>query len=61
MSAFTDLDSSLSAFQHGATEFISKPFDLDSILNIIDRTLKKSKPPKLKANSTSKIIGKVID
>ena len=26
MSAFTDLDSSLSAFQHGATEFISKPF-----------------------------------
>ena len=58
MSAFTDLDSSLSAFQHGATEFISKPFDLDSILNIIDRTIKKSKSSKIKTNSVSKIIGK---
>ena len=58
MSAFTDLDSSLTAFQHGATEFISKPFDLESILKIIDRTIKKSKPPKLKTDSVPKIIGK---
>ena len=58
MSAFTDLDSSLSAFQHGATEFISKPFDLDSILNIIDRTIKKSNSPKSKTHSVPKIIGK---
>ena len=58
MSSFTDLESSLRAFQHGATEFISKPFDLDSILNIIDRTIKKSKSTKIKTNSVSKIIGK---
>ena len=58
MSAFTDLDSSLTAFQQGATEFISKPFDLDSILNIIDRTIKKSKSPKSKTDSVPKIIGK---
>ena len=61
MTAFSHLDHAISAFQGGAFEYLSKPFDVDEIVNIVMRALAESeqapigKPPK-KTESTA-IIG----
>lgn len=42
MTAYSDLDRAVSAFQSGAFEFISKPFDVDEVVNLVKRAIKKS-------------------
>ena len=42
MTAFSDLDTAVSSFQSGAYEYLSKPFDIDSAVNLITRTLNDS-------------------
>jgi two-component system nitrogen regulation response regulator GlnG len=37
MTAFSDLDSAVSAFQGGAFEYLAKPFDLDKAVELIRR------------------------
>ena len=42
MTAHSDLDSAVSAFQRGAFEYLAKPFDIDAAVELIQRAIKKS-------------------
>jgi two-component system nitrogen regulation response regulator GlnG len=42
MTAFSDLDSTVAAFQGGAFEYLAKPFDLDKAVELIRRALEES-------------------
>ncbi|RJX34104.1 MAG: nitrogen regulation protein NR(I) [Oxalobacter sp.] len=42
MTAFSDLDSAVAAFQGGAFEYLAKPFDLDKAVELIQRALEES-------------------
>ena len=42
MTAFSDLDSAVSAFQHGAFEYLPKPFDLPKAVELIRRAVEES-------------------
>ncbi len=42
ITAFSDLDSAVSAFQGGAFEYLAKPFDLDKAVELIRRALDES-------------------
>tara|TARA_Y100000590_G_C15707109_1_gene1009038 strand:+ start:1212 stop:2609 length:1398 start_codon:yes stop_codon:yes gene_type:complete len=37
MTAFSDLESTVDSFQKGAYEYITKPFDIDNLLDIVER------------------------
>lgn len=39
MTAYSDLESAVSAFQHGAFEYLPKPFDVDQAVALIERAL----------------------
>jgi len=42
MTAFSDLDSAVSAFQGGAFEYLPKPFDLPKAVELINRAVEES-------------------
>ncbi len=42
MTAYSDLDSAVSAFQSGAFEYLSKPFDLEKAVELIQRAVDES-------------------
>ena len=42
MTAFSDLDSAVSAFQGGAFEYLPKPFDVDNAIELIRRAIEES-------------------
>jgi two-component system nitrogen regulation response regulator GlnG len=42
MTAYSDLDRAVSAFQSGAFEFFSKPFDVDEVVNLVKRAIKEA-------------------
>ena len=44
MTAFSDLDSAVSAFQGGAFEYLPKPFDLPKAVELIRRAVEESHP-----------------
>ena len=39
MTAYSDLDTAVSAFQKGAFEYIAKPFDINKVVNVIEQAL----------------------
>jgi two-component system nitrogen regulation response regulator GlnG len=39
MTAYSDLDTAVSAFQKGAFEYIAKPFDIDKVIEIINQAM----------------------
>lgn len=39
MTAYSDLESAVAAFQHGAFEYLAKPFDVDQALDVIKRAI----------------------
>ena len=39
MTAYSDLDTAVSAFQKGAFEYIAKPFDIDKVIEIINQAI----------------------
>jgi Response regulator containing CheY-like receiver, AAA-type ATPase, and DNA-binding domains len=39
MTAYSDLDSAVAAFQGGAFEYLSKPFDVDAAVELVRRAL----------------------
>ncbi len=39
MTAYSDLDRAVSAFREGAFEYLSKPFDVDEIIDLVNRAL----------------------
>ncbi len=42
MTAYSDLDSAVSAFQGGAFEYLAKPFDLNKAIDLIKRAMKEN-------------------
>ncbi|MFX9081267.1 response regulator, partial [Acinetobacter baumannii] len=42
MTAYSDLDSAVAAFQGGAFEYLAKPFDIDKAVELIRRALEES-------------------
>lgn len=42
MTAYTDLDSTVAAFQRGAFEYLVKPFDLNTAVSLIQRALREN-------------------
>ncbi|HMM73174.1 MAG TPA: response regulator, partial [Rhodocyclaceae bacterium] len=42
MTAYSDLDSAVSAFQGGAFEYLPKPFDIDQAIDLVRRALMQS-------------------
>jgi two-component system nitrogen regulation response regulator GlnG len=60
MTAYSDLDSAVSAFQGGAFEYLPKPFDVDHALALIRRAAIETPagaPPKDGAGETPEILG----
>ena len=62
MTAFSDLESTVSSLKKGAYEYITKPFDIKEMVSSVDKSLKNKNSPESKTNSylsknTSKIIG----
>ena len=55
MTAYSDLDSAVSAFQGGAFEYLPKPFDVDQALDLIQRALKESTHQTGAEESTSSV------
>lgn len=53
MTAYSDLDTTVSAFQKGAFEYIAKPFDIDKTIDIINQALEYL----TKNNQTQNVIG----
>jgi two-component system nitrogen regulation response regulator GlnG len=43
MTAFSDMDSAVASFQGGAFEYITKPFDITSVMSILQRAISESK------------------
>jgi two-component system nitrogen regulation response regulator GlnG len=43
MTAFSDMDSAVASFQGGAYEYITKPFDIASVMTILQRAISESK------------------
>ena len=39
MTAYSDLDRAVSAFQGGAYEYLSKPFDVDEVISLVRRAI----------------------
>jgi len=44
MTAYSDLDRAVSAFQGGAYEYLSKPFDVDEVITLVRRALRSHGP-----------------
>lgn len=42
MTAYSDLDRAVSAFQGGAFEYLSKPFDVDEVVSLVKRAIKQN-------------------
>jgi len=60
MTAYSDLDTAVSAFKEGAFEYISKPFDVDKVIEVIRQAMtesKEKKRPPEKAEVFPEIIG----
>ncbi len=48
MTAHSDLDSAVQAFQKGAFEYLAKPFDLDEAINLVESAIRASSSKKQK-------------
>ncbi|MCX8087264.1 MAG: nitrogen regulation protein NR(I) [Rhodocyclaceae bacterium] len=53
MTAYSDLDSAVAAFQGGAFEYLPKPFDVDQAVALVRRALEQGGPPPEAASAAS--------
>ena len=60
MTAYSDLDTAVSAFQKGAFEYIAKPFDIDKTLEVIKQALSESGSSQSESNESSESIPDII-
>jgi two-component system nitrogen regulation response regulator GlnG len=44
MTAYGDLDSAVDSYKYGAYEYLTKPFDIDELIEIVSRALNSSSP-----------------
>jgi len=42
MTAYSDLDQAVKAFQHGVFDYLPKPFDLDQVISVVERAVAQS-------------------
>jgi two-component system nitrogen regulation response regulator GlnG len=57
MTAFSDLDSAVDSYAHGAYEYLPKPFDIDNAIRLINSAFKVKAEDLSDIDSTNKIIG----
>lgn len=60
MTAYSDLESAVAAFQGGAFEYLAKPFDVDQAIDVIKRAVEESTrqaPESTEVEATPEIIG----
>lgn len=62
MTAHSDLETTVKAFQGGAFEYLAKPFDIDEAITAVDRALQHARqsenaPAQIDANSVPELIG----
>ncbi|MFL2963907.1 MAG: nitrogen regulation protein NR(I) [Methylophilaceae bacterium] len=57
MTAFSDLDSAVDSYSHGAYEYLPKPFDIDNAINVINSAFKDKSDEIDDIESNNKIIG----
>ena len=61
MTAYSDLERAVSAFQGGAFEYLCKPFDVDELLHLVERAMQQPRadksPGAVDGNSDNNIIG----
>ena len=57
MTAFSDLDSAVDSYSHGAYEYLPKPFDIDNAISVINSAFKDKNDDLNDIESTNKIIG----
>ena len=60
MTAYSDLDTTVQAYQEGAFEYLSKPFDIDEATNLVSRAVEKrleTRPLSAPVELSSDIIG----
>ncbi|ASJ98257.1 MULTISPECIES: nitrogen regulation protein NR(I) [Shewanella] len=55
MTAHSDLDSAVSAYQAGAFEYLPKPFDIDEAIGLVERALSHAKEQSPKAKSQPEV------
>lgn len=64
MTAHSDLDSAIGAYEGGAFEYLPKPFDVDEATDLIQRAIKQHKRhqtnPETESSDTPEIIGKAV-
>lgn len=51
MTAHSDLDAAVNAYQHGAFEYLPKPFDIDEALTLVERAITHSYEQKRSSNN----------
>jgi two-component system nitrogen regulation response regulator GlnG len=59
MTAYSDLDQAVSAFQKGVFEYLPKPFDLDQVISVVERAVAKgeSTTPAPEEKSGGRLLG----
>jgi two-component system nitrogen regulation response regulator GlnG len=59
MTAYSDLDQAVNAFQKGVFEYLPKPFDLDQVISVIERALATGEtvPKETGGESGSRLLG----
>ncbi len=60
MTAYSDLDTTVQAYQEGAFEYLSKPFDIDEAIDLVARAVQKRfehSPKSSKSELSNEIIG----
>jgi two-component system nitrogen regulation response regulator GlnG len=57
MTAFSDLDSAVESYSHGAYEYLPKPFDIDNAISVINSAFKDETDGLNDVDSKNKIIG----
>ena len=60
MTAYSDLDRAVSAFQGGAFEYISKPFDVDEVVSLVKRAIAHKQKTRSDDSSDEKAISSPI-
>jgi len=60
MTAYSDLDTAVSAFQKGAFEYIAKPFDIDKVLEVINQALEQTEKSGDKTDKLVKELPEII-
>ena len=59
MTAYSDLDQAVTAFQKGVFEYLPKPFDLDQVISVVERAVARddAEPRPVQQESGSRLLG----